>query len=60
MWCGQDRYCSYQHFNVKPDIITLAKGVANGLPLGVVCAVDEVAQAFVPGDHGSTLKSSQL
>ncbi len=55
--CGVGRtgeLFAYQHFNVKPDIITLAKGVANGLPLGVVCAVDEVAQAFVPGDHGST------
>jgi predicted acetylornithine/succinylornithine family transaminase len=45
---------AYQHFGVKPDIITLAKGIANGLPLGVVCALNQVANALSPGDHGTT------
>lgn len=45
---------AYQHYDVKPDIITLAKGLANGLPIGAMCATEEVAQAFQPGDHGST------
>lgn len=45
---------AYEHFAVKPDIITMAKGIASGLPLGVVCAVDHIAQALKPGDHGTT------
>lgn len=50
--CG--KLFAYQHFAVKPDIITLAKGIANGLPLGVVCASEAVANALSPGDHGTT------
>jgi predicted acetylornithine/succinylornithine family transaminase len=43
-----------ERFGVAPDIVTLAKGLANGLPLGAVVARDEVAAAFGPGSHGST------
>ncbi len=39
---------------VVPDILTLAKSLANGLPIGAVVATDEVAGSFAPGDHGST------
>jgi predicted acetylornithine/succinylornithine family transaminase len=39
---------------VVPDVVSLAKGIANGLPLGAVVARDEVAAAFTPGTHGST------
>lgn len=55
--CGLGRtgfLFAYQYFNIKPDIITLAKGIASGLPLGVVCATQKVANAFLPGDHGTT------
>lgn len=45
---------AYQYYGVKPDIITLAKGLANGLPIGAVCAHEKAAGAFKPGDHGST------
>ncbi|CAN5402113.1 acetylornithine transaminase [soil metagenome] len=45
---------AYQYFGVQPDVITLAKAIANGLPLGAVCATTDVAKALVPGDHGST------
>jgi predicted acetylornithine/succinylornithine family transaminase len=45
---------AYQFSGVKPDVITLAKGIANGLPLGAVCASLEVADAFKPRDHGTT------
>ncbi|MDP2182408.1 MAG: aspartate aminotransferase family protein [Actinomycetota bacterium] len=44
-------HCAY---GVKPDIMTLAKSLANGLPIGAVVARDGVAAAFQPGDHGST------
>ncbi len=55
--CGLGRtgfLFAYQYFNVTPDIITLAKGIASGLPLGVVCATQKVAKTFSPGDHGTT------
>ena len=47
-------FLACQRFGVTPDVVTLAKGLANGLPLGAVVAADEVAAAFVPGTHGST------
>lgn len=51
---------AFQHFDLQPDIITLAKAVANGYPMGVMLAKDEVAAAFVPGDHASTFGGSPL
>jgi acetylornithine/succinyldiaminopimelate/putrescine aminotransferase len=45
---------AWQRYGVRPDVMTLAKGMANGLPLGAVVAVPEVAEAMSPGDHGST------
>jgi predicted acetylornithine/succinylornithine family transaminase len=43
-----------ERFGLLPDVVTLAKGLANGLPLGAVVARDEIAAAFGPGTHGST------
>ncbi len=45
---------AWQGYGVRPDVMTLAKGMANGLPIGAVLAGREVADAFQPGDHGST------
>ncbi len=45
---------AYQHNDIIPDIVTLAKGIANGLPLGAVLCSDKVADAITPGSHGST------
>ena len=45
---------AHEHFGVAPDVMTLAKGLANGLPMGALLAKEEVAQAFVPGTHAST------
>jgi len=47
-------FLSCERSGVTPDIVTLAKGLANGLPLGAAVARDDVAAAFVPGTHGST------
>jgi predicted acetylornithine/succinylornithine family transaminase len=44
----------FEQLGVKPDLVTLAKGLANGLPIGALLVSDEAAGAFVPGDHGST------
>ncbi len=51
---------AYQHFNFEPDIITLAKGLAGGVPVGAVVAKEEVAKAFTPGTHGSTFGGNYL
>ena len=45
---------AWQHYGVHPDIAYLAKSLANGLPAGAIIAREEVADAFKPGDHGST------
>ncbi len=45
---------AHQHYGLTPDIMSTAKGLANGLPIGAVLATEEVAQAFGPGDHGTT------
>jgi acetylornithine aminotransferase len=44
----------FEALDVRPDVVTLAKGLANGLPIGALLVADEAAGAFVPGDHGST------
>jgi acetylornithine/N-succinyldiaminopimelate aminotransferase len=48
------KWFSYQHSNIKPDIITLAKGLGNGVPIGVCLGNNKVSKLFVPGSHGST------
>ena len=45
---------AYEHFGIEPDIMTLAKALANGLPIGAMLSKDEVAGAFGPGSHAST------
>ena len=51
---------AYQHFGVEPDLMTLAKPLAGGLPVGAVLLRDEVAQYLVPGDHGTTFGGGPL
>lgn len=45
---------AHENFGITPDVMTLAKGLANGLPMGALLATAEVASAFVPGSHAST------
>lgn len=55
--CGMGRTGSlfaYQQTGVRPDVITMAKGLGGGLPIGAVCATAEAATGFQPGDHGTT------
>lgn len=51
---------AYEHFGIEPDIFTLAKALGNGVPIGAVCAKQFVADAFSPGDHGTTFGGNPL
>jgi acetylornithine/N-succinyldiaminopimelate aminotransferase len=51
---------SYQHWDVPPHIMTLAKSLANGVPIGAMVATEEVANAFSPGDHAATFGGNPL
>ena len=48
------RYFAYQHTGCVPDVVTTAKGLGNGIPIGVCLARGEAAELFQPGHHGST------
>ena len=61
--CGLGRtgkLWGYQHFGITPDIMTLAKPLAGGLPIGAVLTTQAIADAIKPGDHGSTFAAGPL
>ena len=51
---------SFEHYGIIPDIVTLAKGLANGLPAGALLGKSSLASAFGPGSHGSTFGGNKL
>ena len=51
---------AYEHYGITPDIMTLAKGLASGVPIGALCARDFVAEAFEPGHHAATFGGNAL
>ena len=53
-WCRTGAVMSYMNYGIKPDIVSMAKAMGGGLPIGAICATVEVAKAFTPGSHGST------
>jgi acetylornithine/N-succinyldiaminopimelate aminotransferase len=53
-------YFCYQHANILPDLVTTAKGLANGVPIGVCLARGIAAETFKPGNHGSTFGGNPL
>jgi acetylornithine/N-succinyldiaminopimelate aminotransferase len=61
--CGLGRtgkHFAYQHYGIHPDVVTVAKPLAAGLPLGAVLTTNEVATAFRPGMHGTTFGGGPL
>jgi len=54
------RWFGFQHLGIEPDVVTMAKALGNGMPVGACWARAEVAAAFVPGDHGSTFGGQPL
>ena len=51
---------AYEHSGIKPDIMTLAKALGNGFPIGAMLATNKIAKAFIPGNHASTFGGSPL
>ncbi len=54
------RLFACEHYGVEPDVMTLAKGLGGGVPIGAVLAREEVAKAFTPGSHASTFGGNPL
>jgi predicted acetylornithine/succinylornithine family transaminase len=54
------RWFAFQHAGIEPDVVTMAKALGNGVPIGACWARAEVAAAFSPGDHGSTFGGQPL
>ena len=61
--CGMGRsgeMFAWQHYGVKPDVMTVAKALGNGLPVGAFLACGKAASAMIPGDHGTTYGGNPL
>ncbi len=58
--CRTGEWFAFQHFNLKPDIMTLAKALGNGVPIGACIAQGAAADVFKPGNHGTTLGGNPL
>ena len=54
------KWFAYQHFNIKPDIVTIAKSLGNGVPIGACLARGVAAHTFQPGNHGTTFGGNPL
>ena len=54
------KFFAYEHFGLKPDIVTLAKGLGGGIPIGAVILREAVGHCIKPGDHGSTFGGNPL
>lgn len=61
--CGMGRtgtMFAFEQYGIRPDILTTAKALGCGIPVGAFCAAEEVASSFVPGDHGTTYGGNPL
>jgi acetylornithine/N-succinyldiaminopimelate aminotransferase len=54
------RWWGFQHYGIRPDVVTVAKALGNGVPIGACWARSSAASAFVPGDHASTFGGQPL
>ncbi len=54
------KFFAYEHTDITPDVMMIAKGLGGGMPIGALLAADKVSQAFTPGTHGSTFGGNPL
>lgn len=59
-FCRTGKWFGFEHSGVQPDVVTFAKGIGNGMPVGAVWARREVAAVMAPGDHGSTYSGTAI
>jgi acetylornithine/N-succinyldiaminopimelate aminotransferase len=59
-WCRTGKVMGFMHYNIKPDIVSMAKAMGGGVPIGAICATEQVAKAFNFGSHGTTYGGSPL
>lgn len=59
-WCRTGEIMAYMNYGIKPDIVSMAKAMGGGLPIGAVCATKEAASAFTAGSHGSTYSGNPV
>ncbi len=53
-WGRTGAIMSYMNYDIKPDIVSMAKALGGGMPIGAICATEEVSKAFTMGSHGTT------
>ena len=53
-WCRTGAVMSFMNYGIKPDIVSMAKALGGGMPIGAICASAEVAKSFTLGSHGTT------
>ena len=53
-WCRTGKVMSYMNYGIKPDIVSMAKALGGGMPIGAICTTEDVSKAFSVGSHGTT------
>lgn len=59
-WCRTGKVMAYMDYGIKPDIVSMAKAMGGGMPIGAICATEEVSKAFTMGSHGTTFGGNPL
>lgn len=53
-WCRTGSIMAYMNYGIKPDIVSMAKAMGGGMPIGAICAKEEISKVFMKGSHGTT------
>lgn len=53
-WCRTGNVMAFMNYGIRPDIVSMAKAMGGGMPIGAICTSDEIASAFTLGSHGTT------
>ena len=53
-WCRSGEVMAFMNYGIRPDIISMAKAMGGGMPIGAICTSNEIAKVFTPGSHGTT------
>lgn len=59
-WCRTGKVMGYMNYDIKPDIVSMAKALGGGMPIGAICTTNKIAVTFNPGSHGTTYGGSPV